>query len=113
MLVANSDRIGDESQTLRLFIAALQRGTEAAVADPASATKDILDAGKGLDPKTTAAEMKKTLPLLAQKGAKHYGYMDPGQWKKFAQFFADRGLIKALPSPDDVLTNDYLPNKIP
>ena len=64
---------------------------------------------KGLDPKTTRAEMNKTLPLLAQKGAKHYGYMDPNQWKKFAQFFADNGEIKALPSTDDVLTNDLLP----
>ena len=109
VLVANSDTLDSESQNIRLFLAALQRGTEAAVADPAGATKAILDAGKGLDPKTTRAEMNKTLPLLAQKGAKHYGYMDPNQWKKFAQFFADNGVIKALPSTDDVLTNDLLP----
>jgi putative hydroxymethylpyrimidine transport system substrate-binding protein len=114
VLVANSDRIDDESQTLRLFIAALERGTEAAVSDPASATKDILDAGKGLNPKITAAEVRRTLPLLGQRDTGHpYGYMDPGQWTAFAHFFADRGLIQALPSPDDVLSNDYLPNKIP
>lgn len=109
VLVANSDTLASDSQNIRLFLDALQRGTQAAVADPASATKDILDAGKGLDPKTTAAQMKKTLPLLAQKGAKHYGYMDPSQWKRFAQFFANSGEIKALPSIDDVLTNDLLP----
>jgi len=109
VLVANSDTLDSESQNIRLFLDALQRGTEAAVADPAGATKDILDAGKGLDPQTTKAEVKKTLPLLAQRGAKQYGYMDPGQWKKFAQFFADNGIIKALPSTDDVLTNDLLP----
>jgi putative hydroxymethylpyrimidine transport system substrate-binding protein len=109
VLVANSDTLDSKSQDIRLFLDALQRGTEAAVADPAGATKDILDAGKGLDPKTTRAEVKKTLPLLAQKGAKRYGYMDPAQWRKFAQFFADNGVIKALPSPDDVLTNDLLP----
>jgi putative hydroxymethylpyrimidine transport system substrate-binding protein len=114
VLVANSDRIGDESQTLRLFIGALQRGTRAAVADPASATKDILDAGKGLNPKFTAAEVRKTLPLLAQRNTGHpYGFMDPGQWTAFAHFFADHGVITALPSTDDVLTNDYLPGKIP
>jgi putative hydroxymethylpyrimidine transport system substrate-binding protein len=114
VLVANSDRIGDESQTLRLFIAALQRGTRAAVADPASATKDILDAGKGLNPMFTAAEVRKTLPLLAQRNTgQPYGFMDPGQWTAFAHFFADHGVIKALPSTDDVLTNDYLPGKIP
>ena len=28
---------------------------------------------------------------------------------EFAHFFADNGVIKALPSTDDVLTNDLLP----
>jgi putative hydroxymethylpyrimidine transport system substrate-binding protein len=110
VLVANSDTLDEKSQDIRLFLDALQRGTQAAVADPAGATKDILEAGNGLDPKTTRAEVNKTLPLLAQKSSKHpYGYMDPSQWKKFAQFFADNGVIKALPSTDDVLTNDLLP----
>jgi putative hydroxymethylpyrimidine transport system substrate-binding protein len=114
VLVANSDRIDDEAQTLRLFIAALERGTEAAAADPAAATKDILEAGKGLDAKITAAEVRRTLPLLLQKGTGHpYGYMDPKRWTAFAHFFADQGLIQALPSTSDVLTNDYLPNQIP
>ena len=114
VLVANSDRIGDEAQTIRLFLAALKRGTDAAATDPASATKDILSAGKGLDPKFTAAEVKKTIPFLTQGRTGHpYGYMDPGQWTAFAHFFADHGIIKALPSAGDVLTNDYLPSKIP
>jgi putative hydroxymethylpyrimidine transport system substrate-binding protein len=114
VLVANSDRIDDEAQTLRLFLAALDRGTEAAAADPAAATKDILEAGKGLDAKITAAEVRRTLPLLLQRGTGHpYGYMDPKRWTAFAHFFADQGLIQALPSTSDVLTNDYLPNQIP
>jgi putative hydroxymethylpyrimidine transport system substrate-binding protein len=110
VLVANSDTLDSKSEDIRLFLDALERGTKAAVADPAGATKDILEAGKGLDPKTTLAEVKKTLPLLLPKGSKHpYGYMDPKQWSRFAQFFANNGLIKALPSTDDVLTNDLLP----
>jgi putative hydroxymethylpyrimidine transport system substrate-binding protein len=115
VLVANSDTLATKSEDIRLFLDALERGTKAAVADPAGATRDILDAGKGLDPKITEAEVDKTLPLLMPKGSKHpYGYMDPKQWTKFAQFFADNGLIKALPSTDDVLTNDLLPtNEVP
>jgi putative hydroxymethylpyrimidine transport system substrate-binding protein len=114
VLVANSDRLDDETQNVRLFIAALQRGTKAAVADPAAATKAVLDAGKALSPKFTAAEVRRTLPLLLPStGKQPYGYMDPKQWQRFAQFFADHGLIKALPSTGDVLTNDLLPGKIP
>jgi putative hydroxymethylpyrimidine transport system substrate-binding protein len=114
VLVANSDRLDDETQNVRLFIAALERGTKAAVADPAAATKAVLDAGKALSPKFTAAEVRRTLPLLLPRAGKQpYGYMDPKQWQRFAQFFADRGLIKALPSTGDVLTNDLLPGEIP
>jgi putative hydroxymethylpyrimidine transport system substrate-binding protein len=113
VLVANSDRLGDETQNVRLFIAALERGTKAAVADPPAATRAVLDAGKGLNPRFTAAEVRKTLPLLLKTGDKPYGYMDPKQWQRFAQFFADRGVIKAVPSTGDVLTDDLLPGKIP
>jgi putative hydroxymethylpyrimidine transport system substrate-binding protein len=110
VLVANSDTLDERSDDIRLFIDALERGTRAAVDDPQSATQAILDAGKGLDPKITAAEVRRTLPLLLPKQSKRpYGYMDPKEWERFAQFFADQGVIKALPATDDVLTNDLLP----
>jgi putative hydroxymethylpyrimidine transport system substrate-binding protein len=115
VLVANSDTLDSKEEDIRLFLDALERGTKAAVGDPAGATKAVLDAGNGLDPKITRAEVDKTLPLLMPEDGKHpYGYMDPKQWTKFAQFFADNGVIKALPSTDDVLTNDLLPtNEVP
>ena len=110
VVVANSDTLDSQSEDIRLFLDALERGTKAAVNDPTGATKEILEAGKALDPKITGAEVRKTLPLLLPKGGNHpYGYMDPKQWSEFAQFFADNGLIKALPSTGDVLTNDLLP----
>ena len=115
VLVANSDRLEDQKQNIRLFIAALERGTKAAAADPAAATEAVLDAAEGLSPKFTAAEVRKTLPLLLPKGnGQPYGHMDPEEWQRFAQFFADHGLIEALPSTGDVLTNDLLPgNQVP
>jgi putative hydroxymethylpyrimidine transport system substrate-binding protein len=114
VLVANSDTLDDKTEEIRLFIAALERGTRDAVADPEGATRAILDAGQGLDPKLTATEVRATLPLLLpDQGNRPYGYMDPQQWERFAQFLADRGLIEALPSTGDVLTNDLLPGEVP
>jgi len=113
VVVANSDKLGDSSREIGLFLAALQRGTKAAVADPAGATKAILTAGKGLDPRFTGAEVRKTLPLLYPASKRPYGYMDPKQWTRFAHFFADHGVIKQLPAAGDVLTNAYLPDGPP
>ena len=114
VLVANSDRLADDPEPIRLFIAALERGTRSAVRDPTGATETILDAGEGLDPKLTRAEIDRTLPLLLpETGDRPYGYMDPRAWERFAAFFADRGLIHSRPTASDLLTNDYLPGQIP
>jgi putative hydroxymethylpyrimidine transport system substrate-binding protein len=114
VLVANTDELADDPEPVRLFIAALERGTRDAVRDPAAATETILEAGDGLDPKLTRAEIDRTLPLLLSEGdGRPYGYMDPRAWERFAGFFADRGLISSRPSAAELLSNDYLPGEIP
>ena len=116
VLVANSDRLDDSARaSWSSSSPRLSAGTKAAVADPAAATKAILDAGQGLDPKMTAAEVRKTLPLLLPTADKHpYGYMDPGAVEPLRPLLRrprrDQGPARR---PDDVLTNDYLPGAIP
>jgi putative hydroxymethylpyrimidine transport system substrate-binding protein len=113
VLVANSDRLDDDSRSIRLFIAGLERGTKAAADDPKAATRALLEAGKGLNPRFTAAEVRRTIPLLLPAKGKPYGYLNAREWQRFAQFFADHGLIEAMPETGDVLTNDLLPGNIP
>ena len=111
VLVANSDRVHEDPEPLRLFIAALEHGTRDAASDPAAATKAVLDAGNGLDPQLTRAEIDRTLPLLLPpQKSQPFGYMDPRAWQRFIGFFADRGLIHTRFDPSDVLTNDLLGN---
>jgi len=45
VLVANSERVESDPEPLRLFIAALERGTREAIADPQAATEAVLEAG--------------------------------------------------------------------
>jgi putative hydroxymethylpyrimidine transport system substrate-binding protein len=115
VLVAKGDRLSSDSDTIRLFIDALQKGTRDAAADPAAATQSILKAGSGLDPALTQAEMTATLPLLAQapdpKHPRPYGYMDPTEWETFAGFLAGSGALDGVPSIGDALTNDLLPSR--
>jgi putative hydroxymethylpyrimidine transport system substrate-binding protein len=114
VLVADSDRVADDPELLRLFIAALERGTRDAVDDPAAATDAVLDAGEGLEPELTRAEVDATLPLLLAEGeSRPFGYMDGQEWERFAGFFADRGLIGTRPQASELLTNELLPGEIP
>jgi len=111
VLVASEDAIEEDPESLRLFIAALERGTREAARDPAATTEVVLEAGEGLEPKLTRAEVERTLPLLLpQRDGQLYGYMDPREWDRFAGFFADRELTEERLSPDELLTNELLPD---
>jgi putative hydroxymethylpyrimidine transport system substrate-binding protein len=114
VLVAQRKHLEEDPESIRLFIAALDRGTAAAVKNPAAATKAVLEANHSLEPKLTAAEVKATLPLLEPKQhGRPYGYMDPVQWRSFIGWMRDNELIKSLPTPSQVLSNAYLPGRIP
>jgi putative hydroxymethylpyrimidine transport system substrate-binding protein len=117
VLVARRQSLEEEPEEFRLFIAALERGTRAAVEDPAAATSAVLEANHDLDPKLTRAEVKATLPLLAPPPAtsqgRPYGYMDPKEWTRFAGWMRDNGLVSSLLSAESLLSDDYLSGKIP
>jgi putative hydroxymethylpyrimidine transport system substrate-binding protein len=114
VLVAQGKRLEDDSEPIRLFLAALARGTAAAEESPNQATQALLEQNKDLDPKLTAAEVKATEPVLSQGSEKQpFGYMDPNQWREFIGWMRDSGLIDSLPAPSEVLTNEYLPGEIP
>ena len=111
VFVANPNSLEDDPEKFRLFLAALQRGTEAAVEDPNAATKAITEANPDLEPKLAAAEVKATLPLLGTgSGSRPYGYMDPKEWETFAGWMRDNDLIESLPQTSELLDNSYLPS---
>ncbi len=115
VLVARQGSLEEDPDKFRLFLAALERGTEAAVAQPGAATTAITEANPDLEPKLAAAEVKATLPLLgARTSGQPYGYMDPKEWATFAGWMRDNGLIESLPEAGELLDNGYLPSgKIP
>jgi putative hydroxymethylpyrimidine transport system substrate-binding protein len=114
VLAARDQRLEEDPQAIRLFIAALARGTAAAASNPGAAEKALLEANPGLEPKLTKAELAATLPLLEPAGDKHpYGYMDPTAWGTFVGWMRDEELIDGLPPTSELLSDSYLPGAIP
>lgn len=109
VLVAGSERLEDDPEDLRLFVSALAKGTADAVADPRGATEAVVEAGNGLDPKLTAAEVSATLPLLAKASDEPFGFLDSEEWDIFASWMVDNELIEDAPDTGEVLSNELLP----
>jgi putative hydroxymethylpyrimidine transport system substrate-binding protein len=108
VLVANRERLEEDPETIRLFLAALARGTAAAIKSPDAATNALLEANSDLDPKLTRAEVDATLPLLSRRGT-----MDAAKWQAFISWMQENGLISNRPSTAQVLSNAYLAGQIP
>jgi len=114
VFVARRSTLEAEGEKIRLFIAALKRGTEAAVQSPKKASEAILAANSSLEPKLTEAEVEATLPLLENTPAgKPYGWMNPKEWEEFGAWMRDEELISNLPKAAELLTNDYVVDEIP
>jgi putative hydroxymethylpyrimidine transport system substrate-binding protein len=113
VVVARRERLEEDPRSIQLFLAALARGTAAAVANPKATAKAVLEANPDLDPKLTRAEVAATLPLLdPPRGDRPYGYMDPARWRAFTGWMRDNELISGLPPTGSELSNSYLPGEI-
>ncbi len=108
VFAARRDRLEEDPQAIRLFLGALARGTAAAIESPGATTKALLEANPNLDPKLTRAEVAATLPLLSRRGT-----MIPAEWKTFAAWMNENGLISGRPTTAEVLSNAYLAGQIP
>lgn len=108
VLLANGAALEQDPEPVRLFLAALARGTAAAVKSPGATTEALLEANADLDPELTRAEVEATLPLLSENGE-----MDAAKWRAFIAWMRDNELISGRPAPSEVLTNEYLPGEIP
>ncbi len=114
VLVARRTQLQEDPDAIRLFIAALARGTKAATENPKAAANALLEANPDLDPKLTRAELAATLPLLEPaQSAQPYGQMSASQWRTFIGWMRDNELISSLPAPSSLLSNAYLPGAIP
>lgn len=105
-VIVRPDFLAKRPQVVRDFMAAVARGTAAAIGDPKAAValvEESIESNPDLSRKATEATVAATLPELSEDG-----YMDPGQTKALVDWMRQQGLIDRGPPLSELLTNDYL-----
>jgi putative hydroxymethylpyrimidine transport system substrate-binding protein len=107
VVFAPSDRVAEEPQLFRDFLAATSRGTAAAIRNPRRAI-EVVENGVEPNPDATRKGMRlgveATLPLLSESG-----YMDPGQAEGLMEWMRSEGMIREEIPVSALLTNELLP----
>jgi len=97
---------------LRRFMQATARGHEALKADPQAGIEGLLDADPGLDRGLQEAVVEATLPVFFPADAERpFGYQDPVEWQRYADWMLEQGLIRRRQVAEQVLTNEFLPGE--
>jgi putative hydroxymethylpyrimidine transport system substrate-binding protein len=108
-VVRRRDLDQDFGAKVRRFVQATARGHEALKADPQSGLDGLLDADPGLDRGLQEAVVKATLPVFFPADAdRPFGYQDPAEWQRYADWMLDAGLITRRQVAERVLTNEFL-----
>jgi putative hydroxymethylpyrimidine transport system substrate-binding protein len=100
----------DEGDAIRGFLGAVARGTRDLRTAPVAA---LLKANPDLDPKLQREAVKITLPLFQPPPGKPFGFQEPGQWRRFADFMHRAGLIRNAGAANGAFTNALLPGQGP
>jgi putative hydroxymethylpyrimidine transport system substrate-binding protein len=104
VVIARPERLREDPRLIPDFMAAVARGTAAAIADPKAAAEAIVEESDvALSKEATEASLEATLPLLSRDGQ-----MDPDQASRLVDWMHEEGLIRRKLPVSDFLTNEGL-----
>src|SRR6185436_1594459 len=96
VFVAQMDHLREKGvgAIMRRFLQAVSRGAKAVKADPAVGADALVAADKDLNPATTLAQVKATLPVFFPDNTSFpWGYMNADEWRAYGQWMLDNKLV--------------------
>jgi putative hydroxymethylpyrimidine transport system substrate-binding protein len=105
VLIARTDMVAEEPQSIRDFVSAVERGTAAAASHPAVALKVIRKALESVPPpdrRMMEAQIEATLPLLSSSSA-----MSLERAQELADWMYENDLVQRRWSAEDLLANEF------
>ena len=108
VIISGDKFLEEHPETAKAFLAALSKGYEDAIADPAAAAEILCKAAPELDPELVLASQE-YLKDQYQAEAEKWGVIDPQRWNAFYQWVNDNELTENEIPLDTGFSNAYLP----
>ena len=110
VLIANNRYLEEKPEMAKAFLAAVTKGYEDAIANPAEAAEILCKAAPELDQELVLASQE-YLKDQYQADADQWGIIDAGRWNRFYEWVNENNLTEEAVPLDTAFTNDYLPVK--
>lgn len=112
IVVARAGDVRDRGPLLRRFMRALARGHQHLRDDIDTGVDALVKANPDLDRRLQRAQVSATLPVFfPQDGDRPFGFQDPREWERYAQWMADNDLLPSTQTAQRAFTNEFLPGE--
>lgn len=108
VLTTSERMVAEQPDLLRRFMAATSAGYQFAITNPDQAGDILVAAAPELDPGLVKRSQQYLAPEY-QADAPRWGEQRTETWRNYAQWMADRQLIKTMIEPEQAFTNQFLP----
>jgi putative hydroxymethylpyrimidine transport system substrate-binding protein len=109
VFAVREDTARNRGPVLRAFLRALAQAHEQLRQDPEQGIKPLLAANPDLDPDTTLAQVRETLPAFFPASKDEpFGWQDGPAWGTYGGWMLDHQLLKS-PALPRTITNEFLP----
>ncbi len=100
------------SSKLRRFLRATAKGHQRLRANPEIGVDALLRVDPGLERGLQTDVVSETLPVFFPADRNHpFGWMEPSEWKAYADWMYEQKLLKQAPDGTEALTNEFLPGE--
>ncbi len=108
VLISSEQAITERPDVLRRFMQATAQGYQFAITNPDEAAQVLVNAAPELD-QGLVLNSQRYLAAQYQADAPRWGEQRTETWRDYAQWMADRQLIKEMITSEQAFTNEFLP----
>lgn len=109
VVVTSDETIRDRPDMVRSFLKGLRAGQDWAATDQAGAVEGLVAVNGDLDEETLAAQLEVTAEILSPSDEPTLT-VDPAEWRRFAEWMTENGLLSAPVDVGAAVTAEFLPD---